>query len=282
MGHAIQGGGRSDRRPAVTHRIRQESGIRCRALYTLRRAEAGTRSAGGLAAAQCAERWPHRGRMRAGLRRSRRAPGSIRDDWQVERVRRARKCLGSRLDHRGFLPESGCPRRVRLGQAARRTEGTTCRVCDGCIAVGFGSIHLYVPPFGRAISADYLVHSTRTYSALQPRLRPRPHEAEQSSHRRVGVGIRPDALPASSASIGCHLLGRELEVVDVAVLGDAGRVDGLRDRDDALLEDPANRDLCRRLACRLAISTSSGMRFTRPRMTGAQACRAIPRSRHAA
>ena len=41
-------------------------------------------------------------------------------------------CRSSRVP-----PEIGVPATRELGQAARRTEGATCRVCDGLTPVGF-------------------------------------------------------------------------------------------------------------------------------------------------
>ena len=157
-----QGGGTCCRHPVSAHRMRQESGTKWSVCALLRWAEPSSRSLGRLAASDTASVRRSRAQRRASAKRSRRAralqtvrAGRSRD------VRRARKSVGSCFDHRGFLPESGCPRRVRLGQAARRTEGTTCRVCDGFTAVGLtGFICTSLLSVAR-ISADNLVHSTR-------------------------------------------------------------------------------------------------------------------------
>ena len=49
-----------------------------------------------------------------------------------------------------------------------------------------------------------------------------------------------------------EVVRRELEVADGEVLPDAFFVDGFRDGDDVFLQQPAEDDLCRRLAVRLA------------------------------
>src|SRR5690348_604897 len=78
-------------------------------------------------------------------------------------------------------------------------------------------------------------------AALLGALRFRDGPAEVVETDAVGIG---SAAHAGLERVdGGHLLGRQLEIEDIEVFGDPGRLDRLRDHRAALLRPPTEHDL---------------------------------------
>ncbi len=107
-------------------------------------------------------RSPSRARRRASATAepaSARAPDS--QSGQVEGRAQGAKALGFLCRSSRVPPGIGVPATREIDQAARRTEGTTCRVCDGFTAVGLTGFICTSLLSVAHISADNLVHNTR-------------------------------------------------------------------------------------------------------------------------